>query len=522
MTSITIFAAILLLLVGILLIGGSAIKRPSAGGTKAPKRFDRNTIVIGAGSAGLTAAYLAAKAGAKVSLIEAREMGGDCLNTGCVPSKALIKSARTAAMMRDAERFGLTDAAPGVDFARVMARVKGVVADIAPHDSVETFTGYGVDVVRGYARFVDPWTVEIDLNEGGTQRLTARHFVVATGSEPIIPPIEGVEQSDYLTSETLWDAMATLAAAPARFAIIGGGPIGCELAQSFQRLGSQVTLVEQSDRLLGKEDADAAALVQAQLEADGVRVLTGHEAARFVQDAAGRTLIAKGPDGEEQIAYDALLIGIGRKSRLTGYGLEDIGVDSDRTIAHDGRLQTSLPHIYAAGDVAGPYQFTHAAGFQGMKAGYSALFAPLYSPKAADPIMPRATYTEPEVASVGLNEASASEQGVAFELTLFDMHELERAVAESETDGFIKVLTKPGGDTILGAVVVGAHAAEILTSFTIAMNQNMGLAKLMEVIFPYPSWAEAAKLAAQGHALAHVSDRLISVASRYLKWQRGG
>ncbi|WP_420608167.1 dihydrolipoyl dehydrogenase family protein [Novosphingopyxis sp.] len=497
-----------------------AIRRPRANGVAAPRKFDRNVIVIGAGSAGLTAAYLAAKAGAKVTLIEAHKMGGDCLNTGCVPSKALIKSARAAAAAREASRYGLKDAEPAIDFAEVMARVRGVIDAIRPHDSEETFEGYGVDVVRGYARFVDPWTVEIKLNHGGFSRLTARHFVVATGSEPIVPSIDGVEDSAYLTSETLWDAMSERQTIPERFVIIGGGPIGCELAQSFQRLGSQVTVVEQSERLLGKEDGEAANLVRERMEAEGVTVLASHEALRFERDGQSR-LVAKGPDGDVTLIYDALLIGIGRKARLSGYGLEAIGVDTEKTIAVDGKLQSALPHIYAAGDVAGPFQFTHAAGFQGMKAGYSALFAPFYTPSAAEPVMPRATYTEPEVASVGLNEASAKEQGIAYELTRFEMSELERAVAESETEGFIKVLTKPGGDRILGAVVVAANAAEILTSFTIAMNQNMGLAKLMAVIFPYPSWAEAAKLAAQEHALAHVSERLIGVARRYLKWQRG-
>lgn len=522
MTAAAALSAIVLLIVAAVLIGGSAIRRPTVNGVSAPKKFDRNVIVIGAGSAGLTAAYLAAKAGAAVSIVEAREMGGDCLNTGCVPSKALIKSARAAAIMRSASRYGLKDAAPELDFAEVMARVNRVVADIAPHDSVETFTNYGVDVIRGYARFTDPWTVEIALNdgvdEGGTRRLTARHFVVATGSEPIVPEIAGVEDSGYLTSETLWDAMSARTTVPARFVIVGGGPIGCELAQSFQRLGSQVVIVEQSDRLLGKEDSDAADLVRVRMEAEGVQVLTEYEAARF---EGGRTVVLHGPDGESRIDYDALLIGIGRTARLTGYGLEAIGVDTAKTIAVDGKLQSSLPHIFAAGDVAGPFQFTHAAGFQGLKAGYSALFAPLYSPKASDPVMPRATYTEPEVASVGLNEASAKEQGIAYALTRFAMSELERAVAEGETDGFIKVLTKPGGDTILGAVVVSSNAADILTSFTIAMTHGMGLAKLMEVIYPYPSWAEAAKLAAQEHALAHVSEGLIAVAARYLRWQRG-
>ena len=498
-----------------------AIRRPRAGGVSAPKKFDRNVIVIGAGAAGLTAAYLAAKAGAAVSLIEARDMGGDCLNTGCVPSKALIRSARAAAAVRDASRYGLKDGEPQIDFAEVMTRVRGIVADIAPHDSEETFAGYGVDVVRGYARFTDPWTVEIALNDGGTQRLTARHFVVATGSEPMVPEIEGIEESGYLTSETLWDAMSQRTNVPERFVIVGGGPIGCELAQSFQRLGSRVTLIEQSDRLLGKEDEDAAALLRTRLEAEGVTVLTGHEAARAERGNDARALVVRGPNGESALPYDALLIGIGRKARLAGYGLENIGVDTGKTIATDGRLASSLPHIFAAGDVAGPFQFTHAAGFQGMKAGYSALFAPLYSPKAADPVMPRATYTEPEVASVGLNEASAAERGAAFEVTRFAMSELERAVAESETDGFIKVLTKPGSDRILGAVVAGSNAAEILTSFTLAMTHGLGLGKLMETIYPYPSWAEAAKLAAQEHALAHVSDRLVGVAKRYLRWQRG-
>ena len=311
-----------------------------------PKRFDRNLIVIGAGSAGLVSAYIAAMVKANVTLVEAHDMGGDCLNTGCVPSKALIKSATVAHQVADSARFGIQSGAPVIDFPAVIRRVRDVITAIEPHDSVERFTGLGVDCVKGYARFVDPWTIEID----GARQLTAKSFIIATGAAPFIPPLPGVEDSGYLTSETLWDVMADRPSAPARLVILGGGPIGCELAQAFQRLGSKVTIVEMADRLLLKEDADAAALVTARLQAEGVTIHTAHRAVRF---EAGKSLVVAGPQGEKSIAYDDIIIAVGRKPRVSGFGLEELGLVVGGQLENDDFLRTNMPHIYCAGDVAG-------------------------------------------------------------------------------------------------------------------------------------------------------------------------
>ncbi|MFN3453179.1 MAG: dihydrolipoyl dehydrogenase family protein, partial [Sphingorhabdus sp.] len=322
-----------------------------------PKRFDRNLIVIGAGSAGLVSAYIAAMVKAKVTLVEAHEMGGDCLNTGCVPSKALIKSAKVAHQIADSARFGIHSSAPVVDFPAVMRRVRDVITAIEPHDSVERFTGLGVDCVKGYARFIDPWTVEIN----GERQLTAKSFIIATGAAPFIPPLPGVEESGYLTSETLWDVMANRPSAPERLVILGGGPIGCELAQAFQRLGSKVTIVEMAERLLLKEDADAAALVTARLQAEGVMVHTSHRAVRF---ESGKSLIVEGPQGEETIAYDDIIIAVGRKPRVSGFGLEELGLIVDDRLENDDFLRTNIPHILCAGDVAGRQQLTHGGSHE--------------------------------------------------------------------------------------------------------------------------------------------------------------
>ena len=433
-----------------------------------PKRFDRNLIVIGAGSAGLVSAYIAAMVKAKVTLIEAYAMGGDCLNTGCVPSKALIKSARVAHMVADAARFGVIASPVVIDFAGVMRRVRDVITAIEPHDSVERFTGLGVDCVRGYARFVDPWTVEID----GERRLTAKAFIVATGAAPLIPPLPGVEESGYLTSETLWDAMADRIEAPTRLVILGGGPIGCELAQAFQRLGSQVTIVEMADRLLLKEEAVAAALVTASLTADGVAVLTGHKALRF--EVAKKLVIAV-PAGEQNLDYDDVIIAVGRTPRVTGFGLEELGLIVEGKLETDEFLRTNMPHILCAGDVAGNQQLTHGASHEAWYASINALARPFKKYRADYRVLPRVTYTEPELAAVGLTEAAAAELGVKFDVTRYDLDDLDRAIVESEATGFVKILTAKGSDKILGATIVGSHAGEILAEITFAMRHNMGL-----------------------------------------------
>lgn len=481
---------------------------------KRPKRFDRNLIVIGAGAAGLVSAYIAAMVKAKVTLIEAHEMGGDCLNTGCVPSKALIKSARIAHMVKDAARFGVNAPPATIDFTAVMRRVRDVITAIEPNDSVERFTGLGVDCVKGYARFVDPWTVEID----GKSRLTAKAFIIATGAAPYIPPLPGIESTGYLTSENLWDAMADRKEPPKRLLILGGGPIGCELAQAFQRLGSQVTIVEMAGRLLLKEDADAAALVTGQLRSEGVSVLTQHKALRF---EGNKALVVESLEGELSIAYDDIIIGVGRKPRVTGFGLEELGLVVEGRIETDKFLRTNMPHILCAGDVAGNQQLTHGASHEAWYASVNALARPFKKYRADYRILPRVTYTEPELAAVGLTEAEAKAQGTAHDVTRYDIGDLDRAIAESERQGFVKILTAKGSDKIIGATIIGAHAGEILAEVTFAMRHNMGLRKILQTIHPYPTWAEANKYAAGQFGLARKPEALLKWAERWFRWMRG-
>ena len=500
-----------------LLIGLIKRRKVYAGFTR-PKRFDRNLVVIGAGSAGLVSALIAATVKAKVTLVEANEMGGDCLNTGCVPSKALIKSAKVAAQMRHADKYGLTPTEPEVPFKAVIARVLEAVKAIEPHDSVERYEGLGVDVVKGYATIIDPWTVAIARNDGGTQRLTTRSIVIASGAEPVVPPIPGIESSGYLTSETMWEAFAQMDTVPARVAVLGGGPIGCELAQALARLGAQVTQVEMADALLGREDADVSALARSVLEADGVRVLTGHKAVR-IED---RTLIADAGGQEERIPFDVLLVAVGRKARLTGFGLEDIGVDTAKTVVTDEFLATKFPNIFAAGDVAGPFQFTHTASHQAWYASVNALFGTFRKFKADYRVIPAVTFLDPEFARVGLNEREAAEQGIAVEVTRYDLDDLDRAIAESETKGFVKVLTPAGGkDTVLGATIVGAHAGELLAEYVLAMKHGIGLNKILGTIHAYPTMVEANKFAAGNWKKAHKPEGLLRWVERYHTWMRG-
>jgi pyruvate/2-oxoglutarate dehydrogenase complex dihydrolipoamide dehydrogenase (E3) component/uncharacterized membrane protein YdjX (TVP38/TMEM64 family) len=499
------------------IIGAIKRRKVYAGFTR-PARFDRNLVVIGAGAAGLVSAYIAATVKAKVTLVEANEMGGDCLNTGCVPSKAIIKSAKVAHQMRHADRYGLAAHEPAVPFKAVIARVMDTIKAIEPHDSMERYTGLGVDVVKGYATIIDPWTVEIARNDGGTQRLTTRSIIIASGAEPVVPPIPGIEDSGYLTSETMWQAFAAMDAAPQRVAVLGGGPIGCELSQALARLGSKVTQVEMADSLLGREDADVSALAQAVLEADGVQVLTGHKAVR-IED---RTLIAEHGGAEVRIPFDALVVAIGRKARLTGFGLEDIGVDTARTVVTDEFLATKFPNIFAAGDVAGPYQFTHTASHQAWYASVNALFGTFRKFKADYRVIPAVTFLDPEVARVGLNEREAAEQGIAVEVTRYELDDLDRAIAESETKGFVKVLTPAGGkDTVLGATIVGAHAGELLAEYVLAMKHGIGLNKILGTIHAYPTMVEANKFAAGNWKKAHKPEGLLQWVERYHAWRRG-
>ncbi|MGE4304574.1 MAG: FAD-dependent oxidoreductase [Novosphingobium sp.] len=485
-----------------------------------PRRFDRNLVVIGAGAAGLVSSLIGATVRAKVTLVEASKMGGDCLNYGCVPSKALIKSARVAEAMRHADRYGLEGAVPRFSFKTVMGRVHDIIAAVEPHDSVERYTDLGVDVVKGYARIVDPWTVEIARKDGATQRLTTRSIVIAAGAEPMIPDLPGLAESGYLTSDTLWEEFAKLDEMPRRIIVLGGGPIGSELSQAFARLGAQVTQVERGERLLPREDEDVSALAQAAQAASGVTVLTEHEALRIVS-GENKVLIVANGGVEKAIAFDALIVAVGRKARLSGYGLEELGVETQRTVVTDAYLATIYPNIYAAGDVASPYQFTHTAAHQAWFASVNALFGQFWRFKADYRVIPWTTFIDPEVARVGLNEQEAREQDVAHEVTKFPLHELDRAIADSATEGFVKVLTRPGKDRILGVTIVGEHAGELLAEYVLAMKHGLGLNKIMATIHTYPTMAEANKYAAGEWKKKHAPEGLLRLVESYHAWRRG-
>ena len=486
-----------------------------------PAQFDRNLIVIGAGAGGLVTAYIAAAVKARVTLIEAHKMGGDCLNYGCVPSKALIKSAKLAQQMQQGSRYGLQDTPPLFSFKAVMQRIQSVIAAIEPHDSVERYTALGVEVLQGHARIVNPWTVEIALKGGGTQRLTTRSIVIAAGAQPVVPAVPGLTEADYVTSDTLWDRFAQLDAVPRRLLVLGGGPIGCELAQAFARLGSQVTQVDMGPRLLSREDEEVSALTRAALEADGVTVLTSHAAVRCERRNGCKVLLLAHDGLETEVAFDQLICAVGRRARLTGYGLEELGIPTGKTVTTNAYLQTIYPNIYAAGDVAGPYQLTHVAAHQAWYAAVNALFGDFKKFKADYSVIPWSTFVDPEVARVGLNEQEARAQNIAYEVTRYPLDDLDRAIADSETQGFVKVLTVPGKDTILGVTIVGSHAADLLAEYVLAMKHGLGLNKILGTIHTYPTLAEANKYAAGAWKRAHQPERLLTWVRRYHDWKRG-
>jgi len=486
-----------------------------------PKSFDRNLIVIGGGAAGLVSAYIAAAVKAKVTLIEAHKMGGDCLNYGCVPSKALIKSAKIAHQMRHGAKYGLRDTVPTFSFKAVMQRVHDVIRAIEPHDSVTRYTGLGVEVLQGYGKLVNPWTVEVALHDGQVQRLTARSIVIAAGARPMVPPLPGLDDVGYVTSDTLWDEFAKLDDIPQRIVVLGGGPIGCELSQSFARLGAQVTQVEMGDRIMVREDEEVSVLARDALQADGVQVLTGHKALRCERRGDDKILVASAQGQEVEIVFDALVCAVGRVARLQGYGLEDIGVPTHHTVDTNEYLQTLYPNIYAAGDVAGPYQFTHTAAHQAWYAAVNALFGDFKSFKVDDRVIPWATFIDPEVARVGLNEQEAQAQGIAYEVTKYGIDDLDRAIADSEAHGFVKVLTVPGKDRILGVTIVGSHAGDLLAEYVLAMKHGLGLNKILGTIHTYPTMAEANKYAAGEWKRAHAPQKLLAWVKKFHDWRRG-
>lgn len=488
-------------------------------GWSKPSTFDRNLVVIGGGAGGLVSAYIASAVKAKVTLIETHKMGGDCLNFGCVPSKALIRSAKLAKQLRQAREFGFEDVSGKVDFAAVMRRIHRVIADIAPHDSIERYTALGVEVLTGYAQLISPWEVEVTLADGTIQRLTTRQIIIAAGASPFVPPIPGLKEAGYLTSDTVWG----LTELPQRLVVLGGGPIGTELAQSFARLGSEVTQVEMAPRIMGREDPEVSALITDSLVADGVNVLTGHQALRVEQRDGQKHLLVKSGDAELAIPFDQLLCAVGRAPRVTGYGLEDLGValTERQNIATNGFLQTNFPNIFAVGDVAGPYQFTHTAAHQAWYATVNALFGRFKKFKADYSVIPWTTFTDPEVARVGLSETEAQASGVAVEVTRYDIDDLDRAIADGTARGFVKVLTVPGKDKILGVTIVGAHAGDLLAEFVLAMRHGLGLNKILGTIHTYPTLSEANKYAAGEWKKAHVPHRLLNWVARYHAWERG-
>ncbi|HEX5612138.1 MAG TPA: FAD-dependent oxidoreductase [Burkholderiales bacterium] len=484
-----------------------------------PAAFDRNLVVIGAGSAGLVSAYIAAAVKAKVTLVEKHRMGGDYLNTGCVPSKALIRTARVLSMIRRAKEFGLRSASAEFDFAEVMERVQRVVKTIEPHDSLERYRSLGVECLEGEAKIVSPWEVEVKLKAGEVQRLTTRSIVIAAGARPFVPPIPGIEKMDCLTSDSIW----ALRELPARLVVLGGGPIGSELAQAFARLGSKVTQVEMLDRLLPREDPEFSAMVAERFQMEGVEVRTGHKAKQFVLENGSKVLICEHQGKEQRIEFDALLCAVGRIANTTGYGLEELGIPlaKARTVETNEYLQTTYPNIYACGDVAGPYQFTHTASHQAWYASVNALFGVFRKFRADYSVIPWATFTDPEVARVGLNELEAKERNIPYEVTVYGIDDLDRAIADEEAHGMVKVLTVPGKDRILGVTIAGEHAGDLIAEFVAAMRHGFGLNRILGTIHIYPTLAEANKYAAGNWKKAHVQPWQIAMVEKWNAWRRG-
>jgi pyruvate/2-oxoglutarate dehydrogenase complex dihydrolipoamide dehydrogenase (E3) component/uncharacterized membrane protein YdjX (TVP38/TMEM64 family) len=479
-----------------------------------PNRFERNLVVIGAGAAGLVTSYVAAATRARVTLIEANRMGGDCLNYGCVPSKALIRSAAFLRETRRARELGIAHAAVEYSFADIMARVRRVITTVEPHDSAQRYAKLGVEVIHGKARVTSPWTVEVN-----GRSITTRAIVLATGSRPVIPSIPGLERVRYYTSDTIW----SLTERPARLVVLGAGPIGCELAQAFALLDCEVTLVANKG-LLVREDADAVALIETALRMDGVRLLTQTSAVRCECEAGEQHLIVRDKDGDENLLpFDALLCAVGRTAHTEGFGLEELGIPVSKKghIETDASLQTLYPNIYACGDVAGPYQFTHVAGHQGWYASVNALFGGVKRFKVDYSVIPWTTFTHPELARVGLSEAEASKRGIKYEVTRYSLEDLDRAITDEAAFGSVKVLSPPGSDHILGVTIVGEHASDLLAEFVLAMKHGIGLKKILGTIHTYPTWSEANKYAAGQWRSEHLPGRVLDWVEKYHAWRRG-
>ncbi len=485
---------------------------------KKPKRFDNNLIVIGAGSGGLVTSYIAAAVKARVTLIEKHKMGGDCLNTGCVPSKALIRSAKWLAQLHRSGEFGIKQASADFDFADIMQRVQKVIATVEPHDSINRYTELGVDVIEGEAIIVSPWEVQVKTADGEST-LTTRAIVIAAGARPFVPPIPGVDSVDYLTSDNVWN----LRVLPKRLVVLGGGPIGCELTQCFARLGSQVTQVEMAPRLLVREDPEVSDMVASRFRQEGVDVRLEHTAKEFVIENGEKILLAEHQGQAVKIAFDQVLVAIGRAANIQGYGVDELGIalSPRKTIATNGFQETNYPNIYACGDVAGPYQFTHTAAHQAWYAAVNALFGQFWRFRTDYSVIPWSTFTDPEVARVGLNEQDAKGQSLDYEVAVYGIDDLDRAIADGEAHGFVKVLTVPGKDRILGVTIVGEHAGDLLAEFVLAMKHGIGLNKILGTIHIYPTLAEANKYVAGVWKRKHAPQGLLRWLDRYHAWRRG-
>jgi dihydrolipoamide dehydrogenase len=483
-----------------------------------PAKYDYNMVVIGAGSAGLVSAYIAAATKAKVALVEKHRMGGDCLNTGCVPSKALIRSAKLLSHIARSKELGIAEANARFDFAEVMQRVQRVVRTVEPHDSVSRYTALGVDCVTGTAKITSPWTVEV-ATANGSRTLTTKNIVIAAGARPFVPPIPGLEQVGYLTSDTVWN----LRVQPKRLVVLGGGPIGSELTQAFARLGSQVTQVEMLPRLLIREDPEVSKLVQDRFEAEGIRVLVNHKAKQFLVDNGEKIMVVEHDGRDLRIPFDEVLVAVGRVANTAGYGLEELGIGTTkaRTVETDEYLQTIYPNIFACGDVAGPFQFTHTAAHQAWYAAVNALFGSFRRFKADYRVIPWATFTDPEVARVGLNEQEAKERNIPHTVTVYGIDDLDRAIADEEAHGFVKVLTAPGSDRILGVTIAGEHAGDLLAEYVLAMKHGLGMNKILGTIHTYPTLAEANKYAAGNWKRATVTQGQWAFLTAFQAWRRG-
>lgn len=478
-----------------------------------PRKADYNVVVIGAGSAGLVSAYIAAAVKAKVALIEKHRMGGDCLNAGCVPSKAFIRSAKILSYIRRSKEFGLGDVSVAPNFQDVLTRVRRVIKQIEPHDSVERYSKFGVDCIQGDAKIRTPFEVEVN-----GRVLTTRNIIVATGAGPLVPPIPGFKEVGFLTSDNVWG----ITSLPKRLVVLGGGPIGCELAQSFSRFGSEVTQVEMLPRILAREDEEASHAILDKFQKEGIKVLVGHKAKQFIREGTNKILLCESEGKEVRIGFDEVLIALGRKPNTKGFGLEEMGVEisSRGTIASDPFLRTNIPNIYVCGDVAGPYQFTHTAAHQAWYASVNALFSPLKSYRADYRVIPWCTFTDPEVARVGLNELEAKEKNIPYEVTTYAIDDLDRAIVEEEAHGFIKVLTVPGKDKVLGVTIVGHHAGDIIAEYVAAMKHGFGLNKILGTIHIYPTLAESNKYVAGNWKRAHAPDLALRWLEKFHSWRR--